>query len=1000
MTVTPIASVRLDELRVRLATKHGAQLWRSLEELGEGKAFGDYLTQQFPRYAEQYAYDRREFLKLMAASLALGGLGACSREPQEKILPYVNAPSGSIAGEPRFFATATTQGGFATGVLVESNMGRPTKVEGNALHPASLGSTDVFAQASVLDLWDPDRSQSVTHKGQASTWEDFSAMLQRRLIGLSKNQGEGLRVLTETVTSPTLAAQLKTLLARYPKARWHQYEPINRDNVYEGTRLAFSEAFDVRYRFDKAKAILSLDADFLGAGNARVRYARDFAQGRGAGGQASDARVANRLYAIAGSPSLTSAIADHALALRAGDIENAARRIAKQLGVAVDAPTELAGTNDPWLVACARDLQANRDASLVIAGEAQPPSVHALAHAINHALGNIGATIAYTAPVISDPSNQTESLRALSQDMAAGAVDTLIVIGGNPAWCAPADMRFGESLSKVPLTARLGLHDDETSAHCQWHLPATHFLETWSDARAFDGTVTIMQPLIAPLYAGKSAHELLALLSGETRSTSHDIVRGHWRDKLGVDFEHGWSSALHEGVVAHSALPEKNVAIKGGAIARRPDVAGHADDASLELIFTPDPSTWDGSFANNAWLQELPRPLTKLTWDNAVLIAPALAKRLSLANEDVVELRHLGRTLEGPVWIVPGHADGTVSVSLGCGRTHAGRVGNAHGLNAYALRTSEAPWFASGVEIKKTGKTYRLATTQHHHAMEGRDLVRTITVAAFEMDELAATSRQRATIPDDTLYPEVKYDGYAWGMAINLGTCIGCNACTIACQAENNIPVVGKTEVARGREMHWIRVDRYYEGEPQAPKTHFQPVPCMQCERAPCEVVCPTEASVHDSEGLNVQVYNRCVGTRFCSNNCPYKVRRFNFFQYADEDTESLKAQRNPEVTVRMRGVMEKCSYCIQRIANGRIEADKDGRRIRDGEVVTACQAACPTQAITFGDLNDPSSRVKALKRSPLNYALLGELNTKPRTTYLAKLTNPNPDVAADVAKS
>ncbi|MGH8713187.1 MAG: TAT-variant-translocated molybdopterin oxidoreductase [Casimicrobiaceae bacterium] len=990
MSNAPQAQVDVDAVRVPFPGKHAARLWRSLEEIGQGDAFGEYLKRQFPRFAEQFAFDRREFLKLMSASLALAGLGACTREPQEQILPYGNAPLDEAAGQPRYFATATTLGGFATGVLVETNMGRPTKIEGNPLHPASLGATDIFAQASVLDLWDPDRSQTVTRNGQVSTWESFSTALRRRLPGLGARQGEGLRVLSGTVTSPTLAAQRKALLERYPKAQWHQYDPINRDSVYEGTRLAFGEALDVRHRFDKARAIVSLDADFLGAGNARVRAARDFAQGRGAGGRAP---APNRLYALAAGPTLTSAIADHPVALRAGDVEGVARRLAKLLGLPVAAPDTVPGVAESWLAACARDLQSHRGASVVVAGEAQPPPVHALAHLINQALGNVGSTVAYTAPVVADPARQDESLRALARDIAAHAVDTLLIVGGNPVYCAPADVRFGESLAGVALTVRLGLHEDETSARCQWHLPAAHDLEAWSDARAYDGTVTLMQPLIAPLYAGKSAHELLALLGEGTARSGYDIVREQWRPKLGADFELGWTTALRDGVVAGSALPEKPVTLRSDVLAHESATPISAGDSSLELIFTPDPSVWDGSFANNAWLQELPRPLTKLTWDNAVLVAPALAKRLQLDNEDLVELSCRGRTLAAPVWIVPGHADGAASLSLGCGRTHAGRVGNGHGCNAYALRTSDAPWLSRGLEIRKTGRKYPLATTQHHHAMDGRDLVRVATVAQFDADPHGAAGGRHATPPIGTLYPPFKYDGYAWGMAINLGACIGCNACTIACQAENNIPVVGKAEVARGREMHWIRVDRYYEGEPDTPRTHFQPVPCMQCERAPCEVVCPVEASVHDSEGLNVQVYNRCVGTRFCSNNCPYKVRRFNFFQYADEKTESLKAQRNPEVTVRMRGVMEKCSYCIQRIANGRIEADKAGRRIRDGEVVTACQAVCPTQAISFGDLNDPASRVKALKASPLNYALLGELNTRPRTTYLAKLTNPNPDL-------
>jgi len=767
---------------------------------------------------------------------------------------------------------------------------------------------------------------------------------------------------------------------------------INRDNIYDGTRTAFGETLDVRYALDKAQIIVSLDADFLGAGNARVRSARDFSHGRGA---ADGETRPNRLYAAASSPTLTSAMADHPLAVRAADIETAARNLAVALGVPAGTPAEISDESKTWFAACARDLQANRGASVVIAGESQPPYVHALAHLMNHALANAGATVTYSDPVVAHAENQTTSLRELCRDIDTRGLDTLVIIGGNPVYCAPSDLDFKARLSKVPFVARMGLYEDETSAACHWHLPATHFLEAWSDARAYDGTATITQPLIAPLYGGKSAHELLALLVAGTLKSSYDVVRDYWRPRLGTDFESAWNTALHEGVVAGSTFAQRAVALKRDLSIDNRQPPASTDDSSLELVYTPDPSLWDGSNANNAWLQELPRPLTKLTWDNAALISPQLAKRLSLENEDVIELRLGNAMIEAPVWITPAHADRAVSISLGYGRTRAGRVGNGRGFNAYALRTSEAPWFAGNLEVRKAGRKYALATTQHHHAMNGRDVIRVATVDEFERNAALRGAQQHEAPAATSLYPPFKSDGYAWGMAINLSTCIGCNACTIACQAENNIPVVGKTEVARGREMHWIRVDRYYEGKPQAPRTHFQPVPCMHCERAPCEVVCPVEASVHDSEGLNVQVYNRCVGTRFCSNNCPYKVRRFNFFQYADQHTESLKAQRNPEVTVRMRGVMEKCSYCIQRIANGRIEADKAGRRIRDGEVVTACQAVCPTQAITFGDLNDPASRVKALKASLLNYALLGELNTQPRTTYLAKVTNPHPDVTA-----
>jgi len=965
-------------------------MWRSLEEVGDADALRHAIATRAPRFAPFYDADRREFLKLMSASLALAGLTGCSREPQEAILPYAYAPKGQVAGEPRFYASANVVGGYALGVLVETNMGRPTKIEGNPLHPASLGSTDVFAQAAVLDLWDPDRAQALTHRGVPSTWDAFAADLQARLRALAPKQGDGLRVLTQTITSPTLARQMQALLARYPRAQWHAYEPVNRDNVDAGSRLAFGAALDPQHRFDRASVVLSLDADFLGSGPARVRDARDFVDGHATHGRT---QASNRLYAVTSTPSLTSAYADHGVAVPAGAIEAVARSIARLAGVDVDAlPTDAVPRS--WIAACANDLAAHRGASLVVAGERQPPLVHAIAHAMNATLGNTGKTVAYVDRVTASPPNEMQSLVALARDMAAGNVDTLIVVGGNPVYESPRDVRFADALRNVSTSIHLGLYEDETAALCAWHLPAAHPLEAWSDARAFDGTATILQPAIAPLYDGRSAHEVLSMLVDGVARRGYDVVRETWQPTFATgDFEAAWNKALADGVVANSAFAERSAVVQTSALAARAAPAtASANAGNVDVVFVPDPSVHDGRYANNPWLQELPRPLTKITWDNAALVAPALAARLGLANDDVVALRHGDARIEAPVWVLPGHPDNAVTIALGYGRTRAGRVGDGHGVDAYRLRTSRFPWFVSGVTLEPTPRRDKLATTQHHHAMEGRDLVRVATLAAFRADPSAAGGGKPER-GESTLYDPFAYDGYKWAMSVDLGACIGCNACTIACQAENNIPTVGKGEVFRGREMHWIRVDRYYDGAIDAPRTYFQPVPCMQCERAPCELVCPVEASVHDHQGINVQVYNRCVGTRFCSNNCPYKVRRFNFLQYSDATTESLKGQRNPEVTVRMRGIMEKCNYCLQRIENGRIAADKENRRVRDGEVVTACQAACPTRAITFGDLGDPASAVNARKASPLDYALLRELNTEPRTTYLAKLRNPNPDL-------
>ena len=974
----------LASIRKRLSLVQGKQYWRSLEELAETADFQEFLHREFPQETSvMNSVSRREFLKLIGASLALAGLSACTNQPKEKIVPYVRPPEEMIPGKPLFFATAMPLGGFARGVLVESHTGRPTKVEGNPEHPTSLGATDCFAQASVLTLYDPDRSQVVRNAGQISTWENFLAAVRTELESQRLKNGSGIRVLTETVASPTLAHQLQELLTEFPSAKWHQYEPAGRDNVRAGARLAFGEPVETHYRFDKADVILALDADFLCSHPSSLRYARDFAaKRRVAGGQAE----MNRLYVVESTPSNTGATADHRLSLRASEIENFARVVARRIGVAVPATSELNYAD--WIAALAGELQRYHGSSIVMAGNQQAPVVHALAHAMNHTLGNVGETVIYTEPAEANPVDHIASLRELVEDMEAGLVDMLVIIGGNPAFNAPVDFRFADHLDKVKLRIHLGLYDDETSALCHWHIPEAHYLESWSDVRAYDGTVTIIQPLIAPLYGGRTSHELVSALMGQPGRSGHDIVRSYWKSRYPAeDFEKLWQTSLHDGLIADTALPPKPVALKIGDFTPQAPIA-----QGIEIIFQPDPMVWDGRFANNGWLQELPKPLTKLTWDNAALIGPPTAERLGLTNEDVVELRYQGREVEAPVWIMPGHPNDSVTVHLGYGRKRTGRVGEGAGFNAYALRTADAPWFAFGLDIRKTGKRYPLASTQHHHSMEGRHLVRVGTIEQYREQPEFVQGLEHEIEPA-LLYPEYTYEGYAWGMAIDLNACIGCNACIVACQAENNIPVVGKKEVARGREMHWIRIDRYYSGELDAPETYHQPVICMHCENAPCEVVCPVAATVHSDEGLNEMVYNRCVGTRYCSNNCPYKVRRFNFLQYTDKDTPSLELLNNPNVTVRDRGVVEKCTYCVQRINTARIEAKKGDRQIRDGDVVTACQAVCPTEAITFGDINDPDSRVSKLKAEPLNYGLLSELNTKPRTTYLAKLRNPSPEL-------
>ena len=992
----------LESARERLSRSRGREFWRSLEELSGDPAFQDLLHREFPRHASEWeeGLDRRRFLQLAAASLALAGLSACTRQPLEAIVPYVKLPEEIVPGRPRFFATAATLGGYATGLLVESHEGRPTKIEGNPDHPASLGATDVFAQALVLGLYDPDRSQLLLELGEIRTWNAFVQRLQAALRAQQSQGGAGIRILTGTVTSPTLGDQVRSLVTRFPKARWHQYEASGRDNVRLGARLAFGESIETRYDFSRADVVLSLDADVLIASPGSLRYARDFADRRRVrGGQAR----MSRLYMIETSPTATGTLADHRLAIRSVRVPRLAVALVAELGVGgtSGSPERLADDEARFISSAAADLRGHAGRGIVVAGDQAPAAVHALVHAINDRLGNAGSTVLHSAPVEVEPVDQVASIRELVEDMRAGRVDLLAIIGGNPVFDAPADLGFTEALLKVPLRLRLGLEEDETSEYCHWHIPEAHTLETWTDARAYDGTVTLMQPLIEPLYAGKSAHELLSAFLDDPPRTGREILRDYWRTTAkAADFESFWRLSLHDGMVPGTALPPKAATPEPGAAARALAAIRQAgateradDDGLLELNFRPDPTIHDGRFANNGWLQELPKPLSKMTWDNAAYIGPAAAGRLGIASGDVVEIEVEGRKVIAPAWILPGHPDGAATVHFGYGRRKCGRVGAGIGFDAYALRTTGALWSHPGAAIRRTGGRQVLACTQEHFSMEGRDLVRVGTLATYKDDPEFARKMGEAPPKDSTLYPGFKYEGHAWGVAIDLSACTGCNACVVACVAENNIPVVGKDQVRRGREMHWLRIDRYYEGGPEAADAHHQPVMCMQCEQAPCEVVCPVGATSHSSEGLNDMVYNRCVGTRYCSNNCPYKVRRFNFLQYSDETTPVLKLGRNPDVTVRSRGVMEKCTYCVQRINGARITAEKEERPIKDGEIQTACQQACPTQAIVFGDINDKDSRVSRLKAEPTNYGLLEQLNTRPRTTYLAKLRNPNPDL-------
>ena len=797
--------------------------------------------------------------------------------------------------------------------------------------------------------------------------------------------GAGLRFLTQTITSPTLNAQLQAVLTKFPQAKWHSWEPLSRDSLGK----------EPVYDFAKARAIVALDSDFLYLHPAALAYGRDFSAGR----RVTDTTNAqmNRFYAAEPTPTITGSNADHRLPIAAREIGPLAKALAARLGVGKE-NTVFSSDAAKWLDAAARDLQANHGASVVIAGENQPPEVHALVQQMNVALGNVGMTVMPQSAAVAVVSNQLDSLRALVDEMKSGAVEWLIILGGNPVYDSPADIDFASALEKVKMRVHHTLHANETSWRCQWTIPATHFLESWSDVRAFDGTVSIVQPLIEPMYAGISAHELVEAFVQQPARSAYEIVRANWQGNAPIpEFEKTWRKALSDGVIKTTPRSGgfQTAELTETAIRRSPLLEASAANG-LEIVFRADPMMLDGRYANNAWLQELPKPFSKITWDNAALVSPKLAEREHLQNGDYIELNFRGRKLGAPICVTPGQAENSVTLHLGYGRQRAGRVGTNKGYNAYRLRTSDALWFGDGLTIRKISNTEKFATTQNHFAVEGRHMFRSGTLAEFLATPDFAEKEAEVPKDEETLYnpDEFKNAGYAWGMVVDLNTCIGCSACTIACQAENNIPVVGKTQVIAGREMHWIRIDNYFQGSPHNPAFHHQPVPCMHCEHAPCELVCPVGATVHDDEGLNLQVYNRCVGTRYCSNNCPYKVRRFNFLEYNGNLSPSEKLVKNPDVTVRSRGVMEKCTYCLQRINQARYAAELDNnRRIRDGEITPACAQVCPVEAITFGDIHDPNSRVSKLKRSPLNYGMLAELNTRPRTSYFAKLRNPNPEL-------
>ena len=919
--------------------------------------------------------DRRVALQLMASGAALA-LASCGR-PAEEIVPYVNIPERLTPGIALRFASTLALAGYGRGVIVTSVEGRPIKIDGNPRHPASVGATDVFAEAALLSLYDPDRSKAVRRGTGVYSWDAFEAALRTQLAAERGRNGSGLRILTNRITSPTLLAQIDTLLASFPEARWYRNEPVDDDAARAGAARAFGRPLSAIPRLADARVAVTLDADPIGPGPEQIRFGHDFISAR----KSKSASEFLRLYAVESAWSLTGANADHRIALSPQLVHNFALALASALGATV--PTgELPAGAARFARAAAADLKSAPGQALVLAGRSQPPEIHALCHWIN---AQLKAPVDLIEPVDPVPIGHAGALRALADDLAAQRVETLVIIGANPAYDGPGDLRLGDLIAAVPFSAHFGLYADETAMRCRWQLPMSHPLESWSDLRAFEGTASIVQPLIRPLYDTRTAHQLLAILHGEVSPSSRDIVVSNWRARSGSDdFPTWWRKVLHNGVVPDTAARP----VAAPAVALAP-IAPAPEPNSFTLTIAPDPSVWDGSFANNAWLQECPKPLTKQVWGNALQVSPADGKRLGLVDGNMVHLEIEGVGIEAPVLVRAGQPDNVVAATLGYGRQSAGAIGNRVGFDIFGLRTLDSLWVRTGARLSKTGASQNLLLAQKHFQLEGeaKELQPRTSLA-----ELAAGKRlaDRSAEHLPTLYPPYDYDTYAWAMVIDNAACIGCNACVVACQAENNVPVVGPDEIAMGRDMHWLRVDTYIIDE----RPGFSPVPCMHCEHAPCEPVCPVAASIHDSEGLNAQVYNRCVGTRFCQSNCPYKVRRFNFFLYQDWETPTYQLMRNPDVSIRSRGVMEKCTYCVQRIQSAKITAElEDGRKVRDGEIVTACQAVCPTEAIVFGNINDPNSRVSKLKAEPRDYSLLGDLNTRPRTTYLSALRNPNPEL-------
>ena len=1035
------AKMTLAEVRSKLDGKSGRRFWKNLDQLADDPEFHDLMAEEFPRQSTEWtdAVSRRGFMKVMGASMALAGLTGCTKQPDETIYPYIRQPEDLVLGKPMYFATAHPFPTGAVPVLVKSDAFRPIKVDGNPEHPMSRGKSDAYTQGTLLALYDPDRSQHILNRGQNASWAEFQDAFGRAAKALPG--GKGLWFLSDTVTSPTLAAQWKQVQTAFPQAQFVQWEPVSRDSARTAAKAAFGQYVDAQYKLENADLIVSLDADFLSG----ITYpgflpmSRAYAERH----RYSEGNTMNRMYVVETMPTVTGFKADHRLAVRPSQVAALAQALVSGAAPAGFGPEQVKFFN-----ALLGDLKAAGEKAVVIPGEQAAPAVHAAAYALNARLGAVGNTVIYTDTVNPMPSEQMGDFRRLLAAMNAGEVQWLVMLGSNPIYAAPADAEFLDAFNKVPNTVHLGQHVDETGSISTWHINQAHYLESWSDARSYDGSLSIIQPMIAPLYGGRSSHEILQTLLADPDTSPLEVVQAHAQQYLKGDAAGGWRKALHDGWIEGTAFtPRAGFSAANGGAAALPLLASTVESPDVfEISFRPDPSLYDGRFANVGWLQELPKQITNLSWDNAAHMSLDAMERHKLEENDIIEITVDGRKVLAPVLLAYGHADGAITLHLGLGRqASAGRVAAGVGFSAYPIRTSTASLYAAGATIAKQKGTWDLCVTKVHdiehrgkfaqrqleqvlsdkagtyslagHEAQERGIVRYTTLEEAKKEPDYTHEGDSHTLVhkvgygpegetpkhDESMFPEAwnyrrtdvssKKIQNAWGMAIDMNSCIGCSACVVSCYAENNLAVVGREQVKIGRDMQWIRIDTYFEGDLHAPRAHFQPMMCQHCENAGCEQVCPVNATVHSPEGLNLMVYNRCVGTRYCSNNCIYKVRRFNFLLYSDYETESLKLMRNPDVTVRSRGVMEKCTYCLQRIEYAKIEADKENRAIRDGEVVTACQQACPTDAILFGNVNDPASKVSARKRLERDYPVLADLNYRPRTTYTAGVINPNPEL-------